>query len=68
MKMRNSPISKTSPKNLPYIAGVTNILPEVGKENKMPEEKTNFSTKNSETNLTFDKSDKKSGTTEKILI
>ncbi|XP_053209642.1 eukaryotic translation initiation factor 4E-binding protein 3-like, partial [Panonychus citri] len=37
LKMRNSPIASTPPKNLPYIAGVTTgISPESLKENKSP--------------------------------
>ncbi|XP_015792963.1 eukaryotic translation initiation factor 4E-binding protein 3-like [Tetranychus urticae] len=41
LKMRNSPIASTPPKNLPYIAGVTTgISPESLKENKSPFKKS----------------------------
>jgi hypothetical protein len=63
--MRNSPIAKLSPKNLPFIAGVTNISPENGKENKIPvtyDEKTTSPVQEWNNKLIIDKADKKSGT------
>ncbi|RWS16931.1 eukaryotic translation initiation factor 4E binding protein-like protein [Dinothrombium tinctorium] len=37
LQMRNSPLTKTPPKNLPYIPGVTNKAVDEGKENKLPQ-------------------------------
>ena len=54
-----------SPKNLPFIAGVTNISPENGKENKIPvtyDEKTTSPVQEWNNKLIIDKADKKSGT------